>query len=161
RNTYFSTDLDYMILDAGEGLRNNSGSAYDWSLVSFFGRGNYGFDNKYLLDATFRRDGSSRFGAENPCGSFASVGAAWSVSEERFMAGTRGWLDDLRVRVGWRQSGDDGSGSYGAYSTCQSDFLSAVCPIRGANVLASGVALLTFGNRMSKWKTTVSKTMGM
>lgn len=161
RNNYFSTDLDYMVLNAGEGLRDNSGSAYDWSTLSFFGRLNYGYENKYLLDATFRRDGSSRFGLENPWGNFASVGAAWRVSEEKFLAGTNNWLNDLKLRVSWGQSGNDNIGNYNSYSTYSLNVLRTCYPITGKNVLESGFALASFGNPMTKWETTISKTIGI
>ncbi len=160
RNNFFSTNLDYMVLNAGEGLRDNSGSAYDWSTFSFFGRLNYGYDNKYLLDVTFRRDGSSRFGSENPWGNFASVGAAWRISDEVFMA-SQNWLDDLKLRVSWGQSGNDNIGNYNGFFTYSSRILNTHYPIKGGNVLSSGFALAAFGNPMTKWETTISKTIGI
>jgi TonB-linked SusC/RagA family outer membrane protein len=161
RNRFFSTDLDYMVLDAGEGLRDNSGSAYDWSLLSFFGRLNYGYDNRYLLDLTFRRDGSSRFGSENPWGNFASVGAAWRISEEAFMDARPKWLDDLKLRVSWGESGNDNIGNYNGFSTYRSSVTNTYYPIQGQNVLTPGFALAAFGNPMTKWETTISKTIGI
>jgi len=161
RNNFFSTDLDYMVLNAGEGLRENSGSAYDWSTLSFFGRLNYGYDNKYLLDVTFRRDGSSRFGSENPWGNFASVGAAWRISDEGFMAATQNWLDDFKLRVSWGQSGNDNIGNYNSYSTYRLNVANTCYPITGQNVLASGFAISAFGNPGTKWETTISKTFGI
>jgi TonB-dependent starch-binding outer membrane protein SusC len=161
RNRYFSTDLDYMVLDAGEGLRDNSGSAYDWSLLSFFGRVNYGYDNRYLLDLTFRRDGSSRFGSQNPWGNFASVGAAWRITEEGFMDARPNWLNDLKLRVSWGQSGNDNIGNYNGVSTYRSSVTNTYYPIKGGNVLAPGFALAGFGNPGTKWETTVSKTIGI
>ncbi len=161
RNTFFSTDLDYMVLDAGEGAQFNSGSAFDWSLLSFFGRLNYGYDNRYLLDVTFRRDGSSRFGPENQWGNFGSVGAAWRISEEGFMAAKPNWLDDLKLRVSWGQSGNDKIGNYNAFSTYISLISNTYYPIQGQNVLASGFAISAFGNPETKWETTISKTFGI
>ena len=160
RNNYFSTDLDYMVLDSGEGTRNNAGSAYDWSLLSFFGRANYGYDNRYLLDVTYRRDGSSRFGAENPWGNFWSVGAAWRILEEDFMS-SQNLLDDLKLRLSWGQSGNDNVGNYNGFSTYRSSVANTYYPIRGGNTLTSGFALGSFGNPMVKWETTISKTLGI
>jgi TonB-linked SusC/RagA family outer membrane protein len=161
RNRYLSPDLDYMVIDAGEGLRDNSGSAYAWSLLSFFGRLNYGYDNRYLLDVTFRRDGSSRFGSENPWGNFASVGAAWRISEEAFMDDRLKGMDDLKLRVSWGQSGNDNIGNYNGYTTYRPNVTNSYYPLQGGNVLTPGFALSAFGNPMTKWETTISKTIGI
>jgi hypothetical protein len=61
RSQYFSEDPDYMQLNSGEINKDNSGNAEEWSLFSVFGRVNYDLMNKYFLEATVRRDGSSRF----------------------------------------------------------------------------------------------------
>jgi TonB-dependent starch-binding outer membrane protein SusC len=72
------------------------------TLVSFFGRANYGFQNKYLLTATLRRDGSSRFASENRWGMFPSVALAWRLSEE---SGFKDLFSDLKLRVGYGVTG--------------------------------------------------------
>ncbi len=78
------------------------GSSYRTNtLMSFIARANYTYDNKYLLTATIRTDGSSKFAKDNRWGSFPSFSAAWVVSEEKFMSGTRNWLDQLKLRIGY------------------------------------------------------------
>jgi TonB-dependent starch-binding outer membrane protein SusC len=73
-------------------------------LQSFFGRLNYGFDNKYLLTATLRADGSSKFGDNNKYGFFPSVGLGWNIAKENFMTNTM--FDNLKLRASWGQTGN-------------------------------------------------------
>ncbi|MCF6333846.1 MAG: SusC/RagA family TonB-linked outer membrane protein [Draconibacterium sp.] len=117
RRQYFSESPEYMQLDSGESNKENFGTGSEWSLFSVFGRANYGLMGKYFLEATVRRDGSSRFSAANRYGTFPAASAAWAISEESFMAETHNWLDLLKVRVGWGVSGNDRIGNYNSYST--------------------------------------------
>lgn len=73
--------------------------------LSYFGRLNYNYKEKYLLNATFRADGSSRFGPANRWGYFPSVSAGWVATNENFMQGQKDWLDFLKVRASWGQVG--------------------------------------------------------
>jgi len=72
--------------------------------VSFFGRLNYSFNNKYLLTATFREDGSSRFTGANKWGFFPSVALAWKINEETFLAGSQ-TINNLKLRLGYGVTG--------------------------------------------------------
>jgi TonB-linked SusC/RagA family outer membrane protein len=93
-------------------------------LISFFGRANYNVNDKYILAASVRRDGSSRFGAANDYGTFPSVSAAWRLSQEPFLRGWKG-LSDLKLRGSWAKTGNQSFGDYLAYSSYQlSDGLS-------------------------------------
>lgn len=74
-------------------------------LISFYARLNYSFDEKYLLTATIRRDGSTKFGKNHKWGTFPSVSAAWNISQEDFMKGAK-WLNDLKLRVGYGVTGN-------------------------------------------------------
>ncbi len=80
-------------------------------LVSFFGRVNYGFDNRYLLTATLRRDGSSKFGANNKWAMFPSVSVAWKITGEKFME-NQSFFQDLKLRVGYGKSGNQNIDPY-------------------------------------------------
>jgi len=107
----FDTDeFSYNNMGAGSDIRQGDVSSYrsKANLVSFFGRVNYSLKNKYMLTATLRNDGSSRFGDNHKWGLFPSVSAAWRVSEEAFMAGTSSWLDNLKLRVGYGVTGNQG-----------------------------------------------------
>jgi iron complex outermembrane receptor protein len=86
-------------------------------MISFYGRVNYSYNSRYNLQATIRRDGSSAFGANNRWATFPSVSAAWRISSEPFMSGTKNVLDDLKLRVGYGVSGN--SLGFDAYSAIQ------------------------------------------
>lgn len=84
--------------------------------ISFYGRINYSYDSRYMLQATIRRDGSSVFGANNRWGTFPSVSAAWNISEEDFMKGSI--FNQLKLRLGYGVSGNAlGFGAYSAVAT--------------------------------------------
>lgn len=85
--------------------RNRSG------LQGYMGRLSYNFDSKYYLDATVRRDGTSKFGPGYKWGTFPSFAAAWRISSESFMEGAT-WLDDLKIRGGWGQTGNQETADY-------------------------------------------------
>lgn len=79
----------------------------DDKLLSFFGRANYDFQEKFLLSATFRADGSSKFSEENRWGYFPSVSAAWRLSEEGFLEGVSHWMNDLKLRASYGTAGNN------------------------------------------------------
>ncbi|WP_243416314.1 SusC/RagA family TonB-linked outer membrane protein [Flavobacterium sp. HTF] len=119
RSGFVTDAFGYNNLGAGYNYR--LGDVYSYkgksNLVSFFARANYSYDGKYLLTATVRRDGSSRFGENNKWGTFPSASAAWKISSEEFMDGTKGWLDNLKLRVGYGVTGNqDGIGEYKSLS---------------------------------------------
>lgn len=92
------------------------GTKNDWAILSFFGRVNYNLAEKYLFTATVRRDGSSRFSANNRWGTFPSFSAAWRLSEEAFYRKNR-WVSDIKIRLGYGETGNqDGIDNY-AYFT--------------------------------------------
>lgn len=86
-------------------------SLTDKTLLSFFARGNYNYDNRYLLTATIRADGSTVFSAKNKWGFFPSFSAAWRVSEEAFMKDIH-WISNFKVRLGWGTVGNDRISNY-------------------------------------------------
>lgn len=83
--------------NAGSGTAQAYGSGEGYSLVSFFGKLNYTYDDKYLLSMTVRRDGSSRFGKNNRYATFPSFSLGWRLNREKFMQNLS-WIDDLKVR---------------------------------------------------------------
>lgn len=92
-----------------EGDANSIENYYrpDDKLLSFFGRVNYDFQSRYLFSATFRADGSSKFGEGNKWGYFPSAALAWRVSSESFMENTKTWLDDLKLRISYGTAGNN------------------------------------------------------
>ena len=118
--------------------------------ISFYGRANYSYDGKYLLQATVRRDGSSVFGANNRWGTFPSVSAAWNIAEESFMKD--GIFDQLKLRAGYGVSGNAlGFGAYSAYTLFG---LNSGSSFTYNGVTYSKIEATQNGNKDLKWETT-------
>lgn len=145
----------------GTGGFKTSGQLSNWSTsigtpsktVSFFGRANYSYKGKYLLTATFRADGSSKFAENNQWGYFPAAAAAWRISDEAFMENTRDWLDNLKLRVSYGTSGADNISASlwkGTWKTSTN---------------AAGETIYLPGdmkpNPDLKWETTVSRNVGV
>lgn len=107
----FSTDNIFVMTNDGEFV-SNQGAEDSSTTASLFARLNYGFDNRYLLTATIRRDGSSKFGPNHKWGTFPAVALAWRASEEKFFEGTRSWLDNFKVRLGYGKVGNSNIDTY-------------------------------------------------
>ena len=162
RSQYFALTPDYMQLGSGELNKVNDGGASGWALFSQFGRANYDLMGKYFIEATARRDGSSRFGAANRYGIFPAASGAWEVSKEGFMAGTKGWLDMLKVRAGWGKSGNDQIGEYNMYSTFGTNGYTAAYNLNGTTGSAiAGFEPSTKGNSDVAWETTQTVNVGL
>lgn len=110
-------DLTYDAIGSGDPLRNGVGSGRQENiLVSYFGRVNYSWNNKYLLTASFRADGSARFGPNNRFGYFPSAAVAWRISQEEFLKGNK-IIDNLKLRVSYGATGNQPNGNYLYFST--------------------------------------------
>ena len=98
---------------------NDEGGNYHWrnhlQLLSFFGRVNYTFKDRYLFTATVRGDATSRFSKENRWGVFPAVALGWRIDQEGFMESSRNWLSDFKLRLGWGETGQQAVGSYYNY----------------------------------------------
>lgn len=105
-------------LNNGTTLPTIGGSGNEWALLSFIGRLNYAYKSKYLLTATVRRDGSSRFGDDNKYGTFPSASAAWRISEEDFFKDIS-FVNDLKLRAGYGITGNQNIGNYSFASVLQ------------------------------------------
>lgn len=81
-------------------------------LASYFGRVNYNFDERYMIQATVRRDGSSRFGSNNHWATFPSVSAGWNIMNERFMESVTPWMNNLKLRASWGKNGNENIGNF-------------------------------------------------
>ena len=105
---YESADNRDLSLTTQTSKRNVSGAFNLESRgISYFGRVAYGLMNRYMVTATIRRDGSSNFGSGNRWGTFPSAAAGWRISEEPFMRNVQ-WVDNLKLRLGWGQTGNSG-----------------------------------------------------
>ncbi len=103
----------YDVLNVGldDETKDNSGSRSQWALLSYFGRLNYNFKERYLFEANIRFDGSSRFAEGHRWGIFPSFSGAWRVSEEPFMQVTKNVLSELKLRASWGELGNQNIGS--------------------------------------------------
>lgn len=86
---------------------SNTSNRIRYALLSFFGKLDYNYANRYYLSASYRRDGSSRFSKDSRWGDFFSVGGSWRISKEAFMEGTNDWLDNLALRASYGTTGND------------------------------------------------------
>ncbi|TRX71804.1 TonB-dependent receptor [Carboxylicivirga sp. M1479] len=102
---------DLKVLNVAAEADTWGGSAYDYSVASFFANLAYNYKYKYLVDLSIRRDGSSRFGQNNRWGTFWSAGAGWNIQEEEFMKDIS-WLDQLKIRASIGETGNYNIGNY-------------------------------------------------
>ena len=163
---------DYMWPDAGVGEAEAYGSGGGFTLVSYFGKMNYTFDDRYLLSLTMRYDGSSRFGRNNRYGTFPSVSAGWRISEEKFMEKLN-WIDNLKLRASWGQTGNQEISDIARYTLYVSNYGEAgfggqsygtsydIQGTNGGQQLASGFKRNQLGNDNLKWETTTQTNLGL
>ena len=139
-------------------ISNPKTSKTEYYLVSFFGRVNYAFDSRYMITATVRNDGTSRF-SENKWGLFPSVALGWNISNEPFMRDVRA-VSNLKLRLSWGQTGqqDLNAGDYPTLATYIYNELGSYYPF-GSNVI---VPITPAGyNADLKWETTTTYNAGL
>ncbi|MEQ9221450.1 MAG: TonB-dependent receptor [Cyclobacteriaceae bacterium] len=118
----FATDITTSYNLSGGSVEPSVNSRYgEFSIASFLGRVNYNLDDRYLLTATIRRDGSSKFAAGNKWATFPSVGAAWNISNESFATGATDVFNNMKVRLGWGQTGNQELAAYRSLALLRSD----------------------------------------
>ena len=128
-----------------------------WALKGFLGRVNYVFANKYLATVNVRRDATSRFADGNRSDIFPSFSAGWRMSEEDFFPATN-WIDDLKIRAGWGQSGNQFTGvNFAFLSALQSTIFYIV---GDGQVVSRGPAPVNFANKDLKWETSTQFDIG-
>lgn len=110
RDQYQLTSFPYLDLGS-EDYRDNSGSALEYAYRSFISRITYNYDNRYLAQVNFRRDGSSRFASDCRWANFPSISLGWVLSQEKFMQKI-GWLSYLKIRASWGKLGNERIGSW-------------------------------------------------
>ena len=132
------------------------GNFTEWSMRSYFGRLNLNWDNKYLLEANLRADGSSKFAPGERWGYFPSVSAGWRLSEERFMRGASSWLNNLKIRASYGSLGNNATTSYYMY---QSLFATANYILNGN--IAGGFAQTVLSNPKLSWEKTYMTNVGV
>lgn len=143
-------------------LRTTGGSGSNSTLASYFGRVDYSLNDKYLVSASLRRDGSSNFGPTYKWGYFPAVSAGWRISEEPFMKPLDNVISDLKIRGSWGQVGNDAIPAFGYLSTIRSGTASENYALgTGDQSIVIGSALLRPGNPNLKWETTEQLDLGV
>ncbi len=162
---------DYMWPNAAVGEAEGYGSGEGYTLVSFFGKVNYTYADRYLASLTMRYDGSSRFGRNNRYGTFPSVSLGWRISEESFMK-SLDWLDNLKLRASWGQTGNQEISNIARYTIFESNYGEAgfggqsygtsydIAGTNGGQTLPSGFKRNQLGNDNLKWETTTQTNIG-
>lgn len=131
-------------------------------MISYFGKVNYAWDNKYLISGTLRRDASSRFGQNNKAAVFPSVSAGWRISAEPFMQKTSSWLDDLKLRVSWGVNGNDQIDNTATYSKYISDLNTGSYNLSGDGfTLLPGAVRTMSANPDLRWEQTEQLNFGL
>lgn len=153
----FSTDLfEWNNLGAAAQKTSIGSNKTENMLVSFFGRANYTFRDKYLATVTVRRDGSSRFGANEHWGTFPSGSLAWRASEEEFIKNW-GVFSNLKLRAGFGVTGNERIGDYASYALMSTNHIT----LDGStNVAGTHLNQSSAENRDLKWETTSQYNIG-
>ncbi len=152
----YDTDVFTEIVVGPQELISNSGFSEE-SLASVFGRLVYDYENKYLLTAAVRRDGSSKFGPENKFGVFPSFSAGWRVSQEEFWP-DNSFVTDLKLRGGWGQVGSDAIGNFRYLATLSTAFDYAFG--NQTTISSLGAALENLANPGVQWETATEYNFG-
>lgn len=149
-------------IDAGKGgTFGGSGTSWKYNRASFFGRINYNYDNRYLIQATMRYDGSSKFGSDNRWGSFPSIAVGWRISEEAFFPKDI-FINNLKFRASWGRLGNENALGYYDFQALIYSYNSYYGGyVQGTgNSPWTGSAAWLMENRGLKWETTDTKNIG-
>jgi TonB-linked SusC/RagA family outer membrane protein len=160
----FNTPEILSYLDLGDATTaSNSGNVFrDYSLFSQFGKFNYSYDEKYLIQVIVRNDASSRFLSASRSAVFPAFSLGWRLSEEDFIKSALPFVSDMKLRYGWGKTGNQAIGDYNAYTTYRSNIFNAGYPIDGSTSNPTlGFDAQRFGNPNAKWETTTSNNLGL
>lgn len=146
-------------LGTGDAAQNSvSSGKEEYKLISFLGRVNYNYDNRYYLTASVRRDGSSKFGVNNRWGIFPAVNAAWRISKEAFLKNVS-WINDLKIRIGYGQTGNsDAITPYASFLTFAPLGNPVYNPVTGTFV--TGYSPNQNANPDLQWEKRIGKNVG-
>lgn len=152
----FTFNLAQRLSTQGNALSIDNNFSPDDKLLSFFGRVNYDFKNRYLFSATFRADGSSKFSEGHRWGYFPSAAVAWRISEEPFMEFGKSWLSDLKLRLSYGTAGNNNIPSGQMAQTYSS---SSTTWVNGYS--SYWAPSKTMANPDLTWETTVTRNVGL
>ncbi len=142
----------------GSNSFGTSETADHWNIQGKLARLFYSYNDRYLLTATIREDKSSRFAKANNSGTFPSFSLGWRLSEERFLQNSR-LFDELKIRAGWGQSGNQFTGTNFSYLPALSSFVKYV--VGRGQTIVTGYAPVLFANPDLKWETAIQTNIGV
>ncbi len=150
--------IDDSLTGVNAGTTNGeiNGTYTEWAMRSYFGRINLNWDNKYLVEANLRADGSSKFAPSHRWGYFPSVSVGWRISQEKFMTASSSWLDNLKIRGSYGSLGNNATTSYYMY---QSLFATTGYILNGN--IAGGFAQQILSNPDLSWEKTYMSNVGL
>ena len=172
KEDYIILSPDYMWPDAGTGTAQSYGNGSGYSLVSYFGKVNYNYADRYLASFTIRHDGSSRFGKNNRYATFPAVTLGWRVNQEKMLKNAT-WIDDLKLRASWGQTGNQEISNIARYTIYVSNYGATenggqsygtsydIAGTNGGQTLPSGFKRNQIGNDNIKWETTTQTNLGL
>ncbi len=147
--------------DQDANMRSASGAPSPYSrLASYFGRLSYNYDERYMVEFTIRRDGSSNFSPENKWANFPSVSAGWNLTNEKFMQGRPSWFTKAKVRASWGMNGNQNIGSF-AYTSMMQGTAGYMLGTGSTTTLAPGLVPQTYSNAALKWEESVQTDLGL
>lgn len=153
---FYDAHMAFNLSAQGNPTRANTYNFEDDKMISFFGRASYDYKHRYLLTATMRADGSSKFSKGNRWGFFPSAALAWRLVDENFMESTHDWLSDLKLRLSYGVTGNNNipaGQTTKTYSISQNSWMNIY-----DSYLTAG---LTLDNQNLKWETTYSTNIGL
>ena len=155
-------DYNYAYLNAATGNQEVGGWGDEFTMLSYFSKFNYSFDDKYLLSATLRYDGSSKFGTNNQFGFFPAVSGGWRLSEEDFLS-NNSIISDLKVRASWGVNGNSNIPTNALVNFYDADYRSTSYGLAGneTGTLYSGYRRMRIGNQNLKWEATRQTDIGV
>jgi TonB-dependent starch-binding outer membrane protein SusC len=162
RTNFASDDLDNRYLAAGTGVQTNNGGGSNWQLASEFAKLNYSLSDKYLFEATIRRDRSSRFAPQFRTAIFPAFSAGWIFTQESFAQGLSSIVSLGKLRVGWGKTGNQEIGNYNSLTIYTPNPATSFYDINGARTTSlAGYELTQFGDAKAKWETTTATNIGL
>lgn len=154
REFFYNNDVQSISMGSDEN-KNITGYDSEWGLRSYFGRANYIFDKKYILEVNGRWDGSSRFTGSNVYAFFPSISAGWRITQEQFWNPDNNIISDLKLRASWGKSGNQAIPLYEFYPALIN------APYTFNNQLAQGYVEQNMSNSELTWETTTQTNIGL
>lgn len=155
RQGFYNNDVRSISQGTNDGTKDNTGEDAEWALLSYFGRANYAYKDKYFAEANFRYDGSSRFTGDNQYSFFPSFSAGWRLSQESFWGGLTKYISDLKIRGSWGETGNQAVQLYSYYPTL------SLTTYNFNNTIVQGYQQTQLADPGLTWETTTQTNFGL